>query len=132
LHLRNIVASDNDYFRGDATCGAAYSLNTGRDWNDAPTPMSFVRGVPTWAPNAREYWQGGGDTSVAWDTKGNAYLSCQSFNRGTPTSPNPDLSSAFYLLRSTATTAPPGTSRRGPSSRTTTWPAPARCSRTSS
>ena len=101
LHPRNIVASDNDYFRGDATCGAAYSLDTGRDWNDAPTPMSFVRGAPTWAPNAREYWQGGGDTSVAWDTKGNAYLSCQSFNRGTPTSPNPDLSSAFYLLRST-------------------------------
>lgn len=101
LHPGNLVASDNDYLRGDATCGAAYSLTTGRNWNDSSTPMSFVRGAPTWAPNAREYWQGGGDTSVAWDTKGNAYLSCQSFNRGTPTSPNPDLSSAFYLLRST-------------------------------
>jgi len=38
---------------------------------------------------------------VAWDTKGNAYLSCQSFNRGTAVSPNPDQSSAFYLFRST-------------------------------
>ena len=43
----------------------------------------------------------GGDTSVAWDTKGNAYLSCQMFNRGQPVSPNPDLSSAFYVFRST-------------------------------
>ncbi len=31
---------------------------------------------------AREYWQAGGDTSVAYDTKGNAYFSCQVFNRG--------------------------------------------------
>ena len=35
------------------------------------------------------------------DTKGNAYLSCQMFNRGQAVSPNPDLSSAFYVFRST-------------------------------
>jgi hypothetical protein len=98
---RNLVASDNDYFRGDANCNTAHSLNGGQNWNDAPVPMSFTRGAPTWAPNAREYWQAGGDTSVAFDTKGNVYLSCQTFNRGRGVSPNPDTSSAFYLFRST-------------------------------
>ena len=50
---------------------------------------------------ARQYWGGGGDTSVAFDTKGNAYLSCQLFNRGRPTSNNPDISSALVVYRST-------------------------------
>jgi hypothetical protein len=76
-------------------------MDTGANWNDTPVPMVFVRGAPTWAPAAREYWQAGGDTSVAWDTKGNAYLSCQTFNRGRAVSPNQDTSSAFYLFRST-------------------------------
>ena len=62
----------------------------------------------------------GGDTSVAWDTKGNAYLSCQLFNRGRPTTPNPDQSSALYVFRSTGTTARRGTSPAVPWSRTTT------------
>ncbi|MBV9099031.1 MAG: exo-alpha-sialidase [Frankiaceae bacterium] len=62
--------------------------------------MSFTRGRPTWG-TARQYWQAGGDTSVAWDTKGNAYISCQTFNRGAGVSPNPDQSSAFYVFRST-------------------------------
>ena len=44
---------------------------------------------------------GGGDTSVAWDTRGNAYLSCQLFNRGTAASSNPDQSSSFVVFRST-------------------------------
>jgi hypothetical protein len=102
LHPRNIVASDNDYsVKGDGNCGTAYSRTTGSHWNDAPVPMGFVRGAPTWAPKLREYFQAGGDTSVAWDTKGNAYLSCQTFNRGARVSPNPDRSSAFYLFRST-------------------------------
>ena len=65
-----------------------------------------TRRCPTASPAARrgfprEYWQAGGDTSVAWDTRGNAYMSCQLFNRGTATSPNPDQSSAFVLYRST-------------------------------
>jgi hypothetical protein len=41
----------------------------------------------------REYWEAGGDTSVAWDTRGNAYLSCQVFNRGNPPTTNPDRES---------------------------------------
>jgi hypothetical protein len=49
----------------------------------------------------REYWQAGGDPSVVWDSRGNAYYACQTFLRGSGTSPNPDQSSAFYVFRST-------------------------------
>ena len=64
--------------------------------------MGFTRG-DAFGGVARQYWQAGGDTSVAWDTKGNAYLSCQMFMRGTAVSNNPDQSSAFYVFRSTGT-----------------------------
>jgi hypothetical protein len=63
-------------------------------------PNGFTRGDGFGKP--REYWQGGGDTSVAFDTKGNVYLACQLFNRGAAVSPNVDLSSAFFIFRSTA------------------------------
>ena len=53
--------------------------------NDSTVPMSFTRG----SSSPREYWQAGGDTSVGWDTRGNAYISCQLFNRGSGTSPEP-------------------------------------------
>ncbi|MCA1832763.1 MAG: glycoside hydrolase [Actinobacteria bacterium] len=95
----HIIGSYNDYRRGDSTCGVSWSTDKGRTWNDATMPTSFTRGNAFGA--AREYWQGGGDTSVAWDTKGNAYLSCQVFNRGDAVSPNQDQSSAFYVYRST-------------------------------
>lgn len=95
----HLVASFNDYRRGDGNCYTAYSLDRGRTWIDSTPPMSFTSG--TAFGTAREYWQAGGDTSVAWDTKGNAYLSCQMFNRGSPVSPNPDQSSAFFVFRST-------------------------------
>jgi hypothetical protein len=97
----HLVASYNDYRRGDGQCGASYSLDGGNHWQDTSVPMSFTRGQPTFGAG-RQYWQAGGDTSVAWDTKGNAYLSCQVFNRGAPPSSNADLSSAFYVFRSTA------------------------------
>lgn len=97
----HLVASYNDYRRGDGTCGASYSLNGGRTWADATTPNGFTRG--DFAGKPRQYWQASGDTSVAWDTKGNAYLSCGMFNRGSGASPNPDQSSAFYIFRSTHT-----------------------------
>ena len=97
----HLVASYNDYRRGDGTCGVSYSLNGGKTWADTTTPNGFVRGDFT--GTAREYWQAGGDTSVAWDTKGNAYLSCQTFNRGSGASPNPDQSSGFFVYRSTGT-----------------------------
>ena len=93
----HLVASDNDYRRGDGTCGAAYSLDAGSTWSDATVPNGFTAGDT--AP--RQYWQAGGDTSVAWDTRGNSYLACQLFNRGAATSQNPDQSSAFVIYRST-------------------------------
>lgn len=95
----HVVASYNDYRRGDGTCGVSYSLNGGRTWADTTTPNGFTRG--DFVGNARQYWQAGGDPSVAWDTKGNVYLSCQQFNRGSAVTPNPDQSSAFYVYRST-------------------------------
>ncbi|MFN2582783.1 MAG: sialidase family protein [Candidatus Dormibacteria bacterium] len=96
----NIIASYNDYRRGDGNCYGAYSTDSGRTWNDTTIPMSFTRGT-AFGQAARQYWQAGGDTSVAWDTKGNAYFDCQVFQRGRPTTPNADLSSAVYLFRST-------------------------------
>ena len=96
---KHLIGTYNDYRRGDGTCGVSYSLNAGKTWADSTTPNGFVSG--DFVGTAREYWQGGGDTSVAWDTKGNAYLSCQLFNRGTPTSPNPDQSSGMFVFRST-------------------------------
>ena len=94
----HIVASDNNYIRGDGTCGAHFSVDGGRTWADSTVPNSFTAGPSGFA---RQYWQAGGDTSVAWDTRGNAYLSCQLFNRGNVASPNPDQSSAFVIFRST-------------------------------
>jgi hypothetical protein len=95
---RDLVASDNNYVRGDGTCGAHFSLDGGRSWTDTTLPNGFTRGPTGFA---REYWQAGGDTSVAWDTRGNAYESCQLFNRGTVASPAPDQSSAFVVFRAT-------------------------------
>lgn len=95
----HIVASYNDYRRGDGNCYGAFSLDGGQHWTDTTIPMSFTSGAAFGA--AREYWQAGGDTAVAWDTKGNVYFQCQMFQRGQPTSPNPDASSAVYVFRST-------------------------------
>lgn len=95
----HIVASYNDYRRGDGTCGVSYSLDAGRTWADSTVPNGFTRGTAFGA--TRQYWQASGDTSVAWDTRGNVYLSCQTFLRGLAASPNPDQSSAFYVYRST-------------------------------
>ena len=40
----HIVASDNNYIRGDGTCGAHYSLDGGKSWQDATVPNGFTRG----------------------------------------------------------------------------------------
>src|SRR5690349_14490471 len=100
-NANHVIASYNDYRRGDGTCGVSYSQNAGKTWADTTTPNGFTRGTAFGA--ARQYWQAGGDTSVAWDSRGNAYLSCQTFMRGLAVSSNPDQSSAFYVYRSTGT-----------------------------
>jgi len=96
----DLVTGNNDYRRGDGNCYGAYTLDNANHWNDSTIPMSFTNGAK-FGGVARQYWQAGGDTSVAWDTKGNAYFSCQVFMRGPGTSNNPDQSSAFYVFRST-------------------------------
>ena len=98
LNPNHLVASDNDYVRGDGTCGASYSTDRGKSWNNSTVPNGFTAGL---GGNARQYWEAGGDTSVAWDTRGNAYLSCQLFNRGAGVTENADQSSGFVVLRST-------------------------------
>ncbi len=74
----NMVASANDYRRGDGACYTSYTNDKGKSGQDSTVPFSFTRGQTAAADFGapREYWGGGGDTSVAYDTKGNAYLSC--------------------------------------------------------
>jgi hypothetical protein len=96
-----LVASNNDYIRGDGTCGSSYSSDSGQTWNNSTVPNGFTSGA-SFGGVARQYWQGGGDTSVAWDTRGNAYMACQLFERGgPPVTNNPDQSSTFAVFRST-------------------------------
>ncbi|HEX4817998.1 MAG TPA: sialidase family protein [Nonomuraea sp.] len=99
---KQIVAGYNDYRRGDGTCGVSYSADGGARWADSTVPNGFTRGE-AFGGSARQYWQAGGDPSVDWDTRGNAYLSCLAFNRGDAVTGNPDQSSAMYVLRSTGT-----------------------------
>ncbi|MFL6222899.1 MAG: sialidase family protein, partial [Actinomycetes bacterium] len=95
----DLVMGDNDYRRGDSGCVAGYSRDGGRTWSDSEVPTGFTRGDAFGA--AREYWQGAGDPTVAFDTRGNAYFACLQFNRGQPITPVADVSSAIYLYRST-------------------------------
>lgn len=102
LHPNNVIATSNDYRRGDGNCYSEYSRDQGAHWTDSTIPMGFTSGA-SFGGVARQYWQAGGDPSVAWDTKGNAYLDCQVFMRGPAgVTNNPDFSSAVYLFRSTA------------------------------
>jgi hypothetical protein len=96
-----LIATYNDYRRGDSTCGPSYSSG-GAHWIDSTLPNGFVRGT-AFGGVEREYMQGSGDPSTAWDTKGNAYFSCQQFQRGFGVTNNPDNSSAIFMYRSTAT-----------------------------
>src|SRR4051794_35688671 len=93
-----LVSSSNDYRRGDGGCFGYHSADNGRSFDDTALPFSFTRGGPAYRGAARQYWGAGGDTSSAFDTRGNVYYSCQVFNRGVPTSANPDLSSALLVF----------------------------------
>jgi hypothetical protein len=99
FHPANLVASFNDYRRGDGTCYGAFSRDGGQSWADTTIPVGFTSGA-NFGGVARQYWQAGGDTAVAWDTRGNAYFQCMVFMRGPGTTNNADLSSAIYVLRS--------------------------------
>lgn len=100
LHPGHLVAGFNDYSSGDSHCGSAFSKDGGQSWTDTTIPVGFSNGA-NFGGVDREYWQVSGNTSVAWDTKGNAYLSCEAFMRGPGVTNNPDGSTAFYVFRST-------------------------------
>src|SRR5918912_2950634 len=65
-NTNQMVASYNDYRRGDGTCGTSWSTDGGRTWNDSTVPNNFTRGGTRYNNTPREYWQAGGDTSVGW------------------------------------------------------------------
>ena len=44
-HPDHLVASANDYVRGDGTCGSYWSSDGGRTWNDSTLPKSPYVGV---------------------------------------------------------------------------------------
>ncbi|HAP90067.1 MAG TPA: hypothetical protein DCR15_10135 [Arthrobacter bacterium] len=100
LDPNHMVGTSNNYLRGDGNCIASYSVDKGRNWADSQIPMQFTRGAKNFGA-ARQYWGSGGDPSVAWDTKGNAYFSCQVFGRGKPPTSSPDQSSGVFVYRST-------------------------------
>jgi hypothetical protein len=100
-HPASLATGYNDYRRGDGTCGNSSSTNAGGSFTDATMPNGFVRGA-AFGGVAREYFQASGDPSVAWDTKGNVYYSCQEFLRGLGVTNNPDVSSGIYVYRSTS------------------------------
>jgi hypothetical protein len=100
LNKNEMVAGFNDYRRGDGTCGTAYSSDGGTHWTDSTLPNGFTRGT-AFGGVPRQYWQSEGDPSVAWDSRGNAYYSCQVFMRPGFVTNNPDTSSAVYVFRST-------------------------------
>lgn len=92
-----VIGSSNDYRRGDGQCGAYFSQDGGNHWGGGLAPQGFIEGFNGFA---RQYWSTGGDTSVAWDSSGTAYLMCQVFGRGQPVSQDPDMSNALLVFRS--------------------------------
>ena len=100
LDPHNVIASQNDYRRGDANCGVDWSNDGGTHWGSTTAPMNFT--TPGFTA-ARHYWNAGGDTSVAFDSGGEAYLMCQVFDRGSVVDlglPQAFGASGFLLFRS--------------------------------
>src|SRR6185312_9080077 len=44
INPSHVVASDNNYIRGDGTCGAHFSLDGGKSWADSTVPNGFTTG----------------------------------------------------------------------------------------
>jgi hypothetical protein len=90
----NILVGQNDYRRGDATCGVDFSLNGGRKWGSGLIPVGFTAPGFT-AP--RHYWDAGGDPAVGFDSDGYAYYACLAFNRGVTSDLGGDASGIFVF-----------------------------------
>lgn len=108
-NAKNVLGSQNDYRRGDGSCGYDFSLDGGHSWGSGVLPVGFtVGGVDNTSSSvARHYWTSSGDPSVAYDSSGAAYYSCGVFDRSFPT--NDDAScnnfagscaSGIYVFRS--------------------------------
>lgn len=93
---RRLVATSNDYRRGDSTCGADWSLDGGRHWGSGVAPVSFT--APGFTA-ARHYWDEGGLSKVGFDSRGTAYLVCNAIDRG-PTADGGDNATAVVIFRS--------------------------------
>jgi hypothetical protein len=99
----NVLISQNDYREGDGHCGVDWSLDGGKHWGSQLAPAVFGRPILD-NGGVRHYWTSGGDTSVAFDSTGEAYLMCQVFDRGFPTDERGANAafgaSAFMIFRS--------------------------------
>jgi hypothetical protein len=96
LNPQNVLLSQNDYRNGDASCAADWSTDGGAHWGSVKLPTGFI------APGlvlGRRYWDASGDTSVAFDSTGEAYLLCGPFMR-LGTGDTSDNASAILLFRS--------------------------------
>src|SRR6266487_2390469 len=49
-NAQHVLASYNDYRRGDGTCGTSYSLDGAKTWNDSTVPNGFTRGTDRIGP----------------------------------------------------------------------------------
>ncbi|HEX6673976.1 MAG TPA: sialidase family protein [Actinomycetes bacterium] len=98
-HPRRVLAGQNDYRRGDAACGADFSLDGGRHFGSELVPAGFT--TPGLSGGQRHYWSTNGDPSVAFDSKGTAYYFCLAFDRFAPTSDVNSFASGLFLYRST-------------------------------
>src|SRR2546430_5336896 len=63
-NAKHLVASYNDYRRGDGTCGVSYSFDGGTSWADSTTPHGVTPGTP-FRGLPRPDWQASGGTPAA-------------------------------------------------------------------
>jgi hypothetical protein len=92
----NVITSQNDYRLGDGKCGVNFSLDGGAHWGSRLAPIDF--NAPGFTA-ARRYWDASGDTAVAFDSTGEAYLLCGPFMR-LGVSDTTDNASAIVVFRS--------------------------------
>ena len=103
----NLVAGQNDYRRGDGSCGADWSLDGGAHWGNVLLPIGFSTGGVDNPDAARHYFTSSGDPSVAFDSQGAAYYACGAFDRSFPTNddaacanPAGNCASGLFVFRS--------------------------------
>ena len=103
----NVLISQNDYREGDGACGVDWSLDGGKHFGSQKVDVNFARPILN-NGGFRHYWTSSGDTSVAFDSSGEAYVMCQVFDRPfgtdergvTPGGNGVADASAFLIFRS--------------------------------